>query len=573
MKKLAILFILMFSIQINAQTFSSSLSNNIITSYKDSASASTKGSPVLQFDYVIEAHKMDTGYLEVTIKSSKDGVEDEVFSLKPLSIDLFKPKFEIHFKNSVKNSGEANVTEIEELNDAKISILFARLISFERTEDERPVVAILSLNENIPVVIPYNKIEPVLDVNDKPKNDKDGKPITKIVKYYEIINIENYPKVELTFYNGFIEKIELETKVLGHRIRFSNLFSIGISSSDGIRKFNNHKLQSFNSFIFKDGKLSKPNINSETRGQYLEINFSDIIDYDREIDINANDISPEPTKLVLDEVQKTTKLYKPESTKLFEAIVYSDFFGVFDEENPNGIIQTEIAKKFYINTKRKQNRWYSYILPPAWYSDAIGVAEYINLNVKISKLEENNKFLKAEQIGNENYFSPLSLKQHESFSIGADINLFSFENQNKKINTFIELGWNYGRSGLEFSDQAEDQTFLNTITTSANIAFHIIPEKRYGFIASNRISKFMVLNDDLIESNEFSFKSLKNGELVEPNKWFNSSQIEFYLNTSSTGKLFMRYSLVSDLKDFDNNFSQFQFGYSFYILRQNGKIK
>ena len=140
---------------------------------------------------------------------------------------------------------------------------------------------------------------------------------TKTVKHYEIVEIENYPKVELTFYNGFIEKIELETKVLGYKVRFSNLFSIGISSSDGIRKFNNHKLQSFNLYIFKDGKLSKPNINSETRGQYLEINFSDIIDYDREIDINANDISPEPTKLVLDEVQKTTKLYKPESTKLF----------------------------------------------------------------------------------------------------------------------------------------------------------------------------------------------------------------------------------------------------------------
>ena len=160
-----------------------------------------------------------------------------------------------------------------------------------------------------------------------------------------------------------------------------------------------------------------------------------------------------------------------------------------------------------------------------------------------------------------------------SFSIGVDINLVSFENQNKKINTFIDFGWNYGRSGLEFSDLEEDQMFLNTITASANISFHIIPEKRYGFIASNRISRFMVLNDDLFEANGFSFKSLKNGELVEPNKWLNSSQIEFYLNTSSTGKLFIRYSLVSDLKDFDNNFSQFQFGYSFYILQQNGKIK
>ena len=97
----------------------------------------------------------------------------------------------------------------------------------------------------------------------------------------------------------------------------------------------------------------------------------------------------------------------------FEAIVYSDFFGVFDEENPNGIIQTEISKRFYINTKRKQHQWYSYFLPPAWYSDAIGLVEYINLNAKFSKIEENNKFLKPEQINDVNYFSPLRIKQHE----------------------------------------------------------------------------------------------------------------------------------------------------------------
>ncbi len=569
MKNSVILFFLMFSFYVNAQTFSSSLSNQIIKTYKDSSGASISGTPVLQFHYVIEANKKETGYLEVTIKSSKDGVSNEVFSLKPLSIDLFKPKFQLHFNNSVKASEDGNVKGIEKYNEAQISILFARLIIFERTEDERPVVANITLLENIPVKI-YYKENGDEDVNADCKRKKDSP--------YKIKFLED-SRLELTFYSGFIEKVELAGKLMGKPVRFSNLFSIGISSSDGIRKFSNHKLESFNSFFYipetsdgnNDDQLVRHRSSMNQCSWTLDVNFSDIIDYDREIDINANDISPEPTKLVLDAVQKTTKLYKPKSTKLFEAIVYSDFFGVFDEENPNGIIQTEVAKKFYINTKRKQNQWYSFFLPPAWYSHATGVVEYINLNAKFSKIEENNKFLKSGQIGDENYFSPLTIKQHESFSIGVDINLVSFENQNKKINTFIDFGWNYGRSGIEFSE--EDQIFLNTITGSANIAFHIIPEKRYGFIAYNRISRFIILNDDLIKANGFLLKSLKNGELTTANKWLNSSQIEFYLNTSSTGKLFIRYSLVNDLKDFDNNFSQFQFGYSFYILRQNGKIK
>ncbi|WP_298497678.1 hypothetical protein [uncultured Algibacter sp.] len=567
MKKLAILFILMFPIIINAQTFSASLSDKILRSYEDNAGKSVK--PAIKFSYVIEANKKETDYIEITLKSSNDDVTDEVFSLKPLSIDLFKPKFQLHYSKIVKASEGIQAMQNLDYNDALISILFAKLISFERTEDERPVVANITLLDNIPIKVYYaNNSGGNANINCKSKKDSPYK-----VKFLE------EARLELTFYSGFIEKVELAGKLMDNPVRFSNLFSIGISSSDGIRKFSNHSLESFNSYFYipetsegaKDDKILRHRSSMNQCSWTLDVNFSDIIDYDREIDINANDISPEPTKLVLDAIQKTTKLYKPESTKLFEAIVYSDFFGVFDDKNPNGIIQTEVAKKFYINTKRKQNKWYSYILPPAWYSHAIGLVEYVNLNAKFSKIEENNKFLKAEQLDDVNYFSPLSIKQHESFSIGVDINLVSFENQNKKINTFIDFGWNYGRSGIEFSE--EDQIFLNTITGSANIAFHIIPEKRYGFIANNRISRFMILNDDLIKANSFSLKSLKNGELEDPNKWLNSSQIEFYLNTSSTGKLFIRYSLVSDLKDFDNNFSQFQFGYSFFILQQNGKIK
>ena len=66
-------------------------------------------------------------------------------------------------------------------------------------------------------------------------------------------------------------------------------------------------------------------------------------------------------------------------------------------------------------------------------------------------------------------------------------------------------------------------------------------------------------------------KSLEDAELVKPKQWFNKTQFEFFVNTSNTGKLFIRYNLVTELEDWDNNFSQFQFGYSFYLLKQNGK--
>lgn len=570
MKRLFIPLFFLITLNLTCQTFSASLSDSIIISYENKDGTAISEAPSLQYSYVIEASKKETGYLEIILKSSKNDAKNETFSLKPLSLDLFVPKFKIHYKNLIQNSENTTFKE-EEFNESYISILFARLVSFERTEEQRPIVANISLKDNIPVVITYF-------VKDENESDGDSEirnvcgEKTKFKKHKHVAEINN-PKVELTFYNGFIEKVELETKVYGTPVRFSNLFSIGISSSKGIRKFTNHKLQSFFSYTFNkvDSTIRKSRVTDCVPAEVLEINFSDIIDYDREIDINANDISPEPTKLVLDGIQKSTKLYKPESTKLFEAVVYSDFFGVFDEESPNGIIQTEVSKKFYINTKRKSRKWYSYIFPPSWYSDAVGVGEYINLNARFTKIEENNKFLKSEEVNDLSFFSPLRIKQHESFSIGGDVNLLSFENQNRKINTYIDLGWNYGRSGLEFSEQ--NQEFLNTITGSANIAFHFIPEKRYGFIASNRISRFVILNDELIERNGFSLASLDNTELSDSNDWLNSTEIEFYLNTSSTGKLFIRYTLITELDNWDNNFSQFQFGYSFFILRQNGKFK
>ena len=75
-------------------------------------------------------------------------------------------------------------------------------------------------------------------------------------------------------------------------------------------------------------------------------------------------------------------------------------------------------------------------------------------------------------------------------------------------------------------------------------------------------------NDD-----NLNIKSIDNNEIKDANQWFNTTRFEFFVNTSTTGKLFMRYNFITELEDWDNNFSQFQFGYSFYLLKQNRKIK
>lgn len=528
--------------QVNAQKFSKSVSSDVFKDLKviNPTDGLIQSKQTLQKDYIIEAVKTETKYFQIDIISSNN--VKKTFLLHPLSFDLFKSKFKNYYKEAVAEAEGITIDPSTEFNELEISFLFAQLITFERTEEERPIVANITLKDNIPVKITKSDTE----------ND------------FEIVNLEK-AKLELTFFNGFIEKVELETKVYNTKVRFTNLYSIGISSSNGIKGFVNNNILSFYKYTFKDSALIR-----DTEGYYLSINFADVIDYDREIDINANDISPEPTKLLLDETQKETKLYKEESTKLFEAIVYSDFLGVFDSENPNGIIQTEVAKKFYINTHRYQitskGRWLGLLFPPIAFSEGYGWFEYVDVSAKLSKIEENNKFLNPETLNGTSYFSPLSIMQHQSFSIGGDVNLLYFENQNKKINTNLDIGLRYGRSGLQLDENT--QQFFNSITTSLELGFQFIPEKRYGFLATANLMYFQVYNDD-----GFNLMSLEDDVLVKPKQWFNKTQFEFFVNTSTTGKLFIKYNLVTELEDWDNNYSQFQFGYSFYLLKQNGKSK
>ncbi|QXP78301.1 MULTISPECIES: hypothetical protein [Winogradskyella] len=578
---LLIFTLLIFSLGLHSQTFSKSINKDIVVNQKIFIDGSGTTHQLTK-NYYVRAEKDEaTDYLIIDlISDDPDNADDtqkkESFKIYPLSIEVFSTSFKQAYKDLVEKSELITVDSSTQFKDLEISLLFVELIAFERTENERPVVANITLKKNIPVKIKYKytpqynrEIEDLKladDATDEAKKEKDKK--RKALEeegdgLVELCKI-NSAKLELTFYNGFIEKIELEAEIKSAKVRFTNLYSIGISSTSGIRKFVKNNIQSFYSYKEEAGDT----LVRDSEGSMLSINFADVIDYDREIDINANDISPEPTKLVLTSLDDKTVLYKEESTKLFEAIVYSDFLGVFDAENPNGILQTEVAKKFYINTNRGEvSKIGSYLLSPflpALFAEGYGFFEYLDVSAKISKLEENNKFLNADTLNGEWYFSPLKIMQHESFSIGADLNILYLENQNKKINTNFDIGLRYGRSGLQIDENTQE--FFNSITTTAKLGFQFIPEKRYGFLASIKAQYFQIYNDD-----GFNVMSLNNNSLVRPNQWFNQTQFQFFVNTSTTGKLFIRYNLMTEMEDWDNNFSQFQFGYSFYLLKQNEK--
>ena len=79
------------------------------------------------------------------------------------------------------------------------------------------------------------------------------------------------------------------------------------------------------------------------------------------------------------------------------------------------------------------------------------------------------------------------------------------------------------------------------------------------------ISYFEIFNDKVI-----NVKRINNSrtDLENPERFFNTASLELLINASENGRIFLRYNLISDLHNWDNNFSQFQFGYSFYVLKR-----
>ncbi|EZH75754.1 hypothetical protein ATO12_02905 [Aquimarina atlantica] len=544
MKRFFTSILLIFSISVFAQKYT--VDTDLIDQFTDSDKI-----------HIILSASIDADGFH-TIELDCDCADAQTFKLKPLTY----PNFEVRVKQAIK----AIITSTKDNNDVplvpkdvtntdlvrnRITQLFARIVTFYNTEEERPQVATIKLkNEEIPVY--YNT---------------DVKSIRKIPLDDPLKNIE----VEISFFGGFIEKIQVNGSIGEENYSFNNKYSIGISSTKNIQQLSDYVLYS-NEKIYRDtSDTNAIKLLHEDQYQYkktekksLFIQVDDVIRYIKKVDVNANDISPVPQTIVLDKSKKESKLYREESSKLFEAVAYTDLIGLFDEESPNGLVQLEVKKRFNLNTRRYDRPWYYGIVPPFLLFEGAGVFQNADVFFQYSKIEENNKFLLPQTVGSETFYTPISLLQYRNFAVGGILNLMTFENQNSKINMFFNAGALYGRTGVKLDAADEKGVFYNNLEIPFEASIQVLPEKRVSFSFTDRLSWFETFNEDI------AIRSIEKGEAVSKNRWLNSFNIDLLVDISTTGKLFLRYKLIHELDNINNNFSQLQFGYSFYILKNNG---
>jgi hypothetical protein len=157
--------------------------------------------------------------------------------------------------------------------------------------------------------------------------------------------------------------------------------------------------------------------------------------------------------------------------------------------------------------------------------------------------------------------------QRRNFAIGGILNLVTLENQNSKLNMYLNAGFLFGRTGLKENIDDVEGFYTNNLEIPIEYQFHILPEKRVSFSFSDRLSWFETFDSNI------NLKSIEDNMLTSKNKWLNSFNIDLNVDISSTGRLFLRYKLTHELDNINNNFSRLQFGYSFYLLKNNGVKK
>ncbi|MBB4805889.1 hypothetical protein HNP38_001161 [Chryseobacterium defluvii] len=412
---------------------------------------------------------------------------------------------------------------------------------------------------------------------------------------------------QIVFQNGFIQDVIVDGKIIkdadskideciklkdfeNTELRFTNTYGIGLSSKKNIRN-----LERISLYINQKKNVDK-NLLYSKRGDSVDlfknneifIKLGEVIkSYEFKNDLYTNDFSPANIKVSI-EGGKSTTLYKDKTYKILEARVFSDFLG-FDSNKPNGLIQFELEKQFNFNTTRVKLMTYL-------FRSGIGFMEYLKLAGGVTKIEDNNRYLIPEMqdiketsylgqpiLINKRYTTPIDVTNHQVWNIGLTSNIALIDMLLIKSQVHINAGFKFAQTKVQDSLRVlnSDDTVKSTLKEYnlnhwqffPELVLNVLPETRYGFYASWRPKYLSLLTDGL----EYygALDPLTGARRGNISKWVNEYELLGYLYVNEekqNGKLFVRWRLNAEMGYRKNNFSQFQLGYSFYVLGR-GKQK
>lgn len=498
----------------------------------------------------------------------KIGDNSDDFTIKPLIYDSFVNGIKKSFTNLTQSSVDDSKTNLQ--------LLFMDILISRSSEQEAPLAGTLHIENSIHVgwFAKIKKSSPTDTIIEKHTYLKEEfniivgslLPADKTDIAYAIlesnkegnntkVTVSNLTKIlfipvksQLEFTDGYIRNVSITGKLvredqpddpLYQELVFKNDIPIGFSSLKDFNRLHNSELKAFR-------KHEKTNV---------VLPLSDFLCYHPNLRINTRDYCPSNGTINIQNPIKEVKLYKEEASNILNAKVFTDVLGL-QEDNPNGIIQTEVEKRITLWTKRKKFLW----------GTNFGFFQYGKPYVILSKLEKQNRYLelKGKQNKDSLKVNTLDLMKHEAFRVGTDVNLMTFDGPSAKSTICWDMGVAFSKvivSDTTTIETAEsNKTHINNLNLYTKASIRLFPDERYGINFSYQLNYYSQLN------HEVKLMPIKDDS--NNKNWLQNMEMMAFLKTGDTGKLFFRYRLNSSLTNWDHNFAQVQLGYSFDITKQ-----
>lgn len=357
------------------------------------------------------------------------------------------------------------------------------------------------------------------------------------------------------FYNERMVK-EIFNNIIGKELKFENEFPIGFSSKSDFADLHKYTLYAFEG---SEKIFSLPVTNVITL--YVQRHQNDRLDFspkDQVVSLPSDDFAK----------SNTVELKKETSSKILSLNIYSDFLGL-KKANPNGLLQFEVEKNIPLWTKRMELG--------AGRSSNLGIVNYINFNLTWAKIGDEDRQLQVKYadryVNNEyrpdRYVTFLDMIKYENTSVGADLNIASFDFPLLKARIELNAGIHYGRVNV-VDTLATDVTKrfdknVNLIRAYPDFILRIRPEERFGAYLRFRPFKTIVPNNEefYTVSSEKDFVN----EQKLTSKWLHRFELGTYYAPSPKGdnKFFFRYRYTNTSDWETNGYGEFQVGYLVYL--------
>jgi len=507
--------------------------------------------------YDIRSSLNDDGDIQIDLNDKQQ--KKVSFKMRPMNLSIFQAKFYDNFQELAEID---SLDRVKANNISKIQFFNILAGSLQNYANQGAVSGTLKIKDEIRL---YNKF--------KTKNCS-----TKFV-----IKVKD---VEIEFYEGYIETLKVEGKLEANNFSgsndekcnilvegkdlefadsftFSNKYSIGFSTRENFKNLSD-------TFLYAE-RQHKEN---------LFIKLGDVFDYDYKVRSSTKDFSP-GNQTVYSYGGKEVELRKEKLEKLVEMIMFTDVQG-YNNDNPNGIIQTELTRRINLWTHRIQAADWLVI------AKAFGFLQYIKPSLVISKIEENkfaltpmvNDSINIDPEGNRTYqaaisTSPIEILNYQNSSVGADLNFMLLENSTLKFNLEVNGGFRYGRTKVRDSlRRLNEQTFeiektgrvnefvLDYVTVYPELRLILFPEEEFNFSMSY---KHLFFTRAFNEIDVVSYDKDLNTE-TEFTRGINILEMMVRLKLGS-GMLFGRWRWHAQNENVRQNFQQLQIGYAFNILK------